>query len=154
MLNYKIILFDLDGTLTDPKIGITKSVQYALRKFGIIIDDPNSLTHFVGPPLNKSFQKYYSFDEEKSMQAVEYYREYFSTKGMFENTVYPGIPELLQKLKENKKLLYVVTSKPTYFSEQIIKHFELDQYFTKVIGPHMDLSNADKPTLVKEALSQ
>src|SRR5437868_9618633 len=103
---YKIILFDLDGTLIDPKIGITKSVHYALQKFGIN-EDLEKLTPFIGPPLPQSLQKYYNFDEEKSMRGLKYYREYFSQKGIYENTLYQGIPELLSTLKQKNKRLYV-----------------------------------------------
>lgn len=150
---YTIIFFDLDGTLTNPTKGITKSVQYALEKFDIH-EDTEKLLPFVGPPLNKSFMKYYGFDAEKAKQAVDYYREYFKKQGMFfENEVYDGIPELLQRLKDSNKILYVVTSKPTHFSEQIVKHFGLDKYFTLIIGSKMDLTNADKPTLIRIAMN-
>src|SRR5438105_64141 len=95
---YTHILFDLDGTLTDPKIGITKSVQYALAKYGIE-EKAENLTAFIGPPLNINLQKYYGFSEEESMEVVSYFREYYSAKGMYESTVYKGIPGLLEKLK-------------------------------------------------------
>lgn len=146
------ILFDLDGTLTDPKIGITKSVQYALRKLGINEPDLDKLDPFIGPPLMDSFKKFYNFDERKAWQGVEYYRdEYFNKKGMFENTLYEGIPELLEKLYKSKSL-YVVTSKPTVFSEQIIQHFHLSKYFKKVVGPDLHIKNPSKEILIKSVL--
>ena len=151
-MEYKIVLFDLDGTLTDPKEGITKSVQYALANFGIIEENRNKLLPFIGPPLNKSFQNFYGLSPEQAMQAVSYYREYFSEKGMYENILYNGIPEMLRELNNQNKTLYVVTSKPTFFLEKIIDHFHLEKYFSKVIGPDMDLSNADKAILVRTVL--
>ncbi len=148
---HKIILFDLDGTLIDPRVGKTKSSQYALKKFGID-EDLNNLLRFIGPPLNKSFQEYYGFSEEKSMEAVAYYREYYIPKGMYENTIYEGIPELLKKLKKAHKKLFVVTSQPTEFAEKILKHHNLETFFQQTVGCKMDLSNADKTSLVNETL--
>ena len=104
------LLFDLDGTLTDPMMGITKSVQYALKKYGIIEEDLWNLTKFIGPPLMDSFQRYYGFSEEDARQAVLYYREYFAPTGKFENVVYDGIPEMLAALKEAGFTLAVATS--------------------------------------------
>ena len=101
MAMYNVILFDLDGTLTDPKMGITKSVQYALSKFNILENNLDSLEPFIGPPLLESFQKYYSFDELKARQAVDFYREYFSEFGLYENVVYSEIPNLLTQLRNS-----------------------------------------------------
>jgi len=98
---YDVILFDLDGTLTDPGVGITNSVAYALKKYGIEVTDKKSLYSFIGPPLNDSFMKYYGFSEEKAMEAIMVYREYFREKGIFENEVYKGIPELLEMIKKS-----------------------------------------------------
>ena len=98
MKHYSTILFDLDGTLTDPQVGITKSVQYALGRMGIEEPALEKLIHFIGPPLAASFRESYSMDQEQSVQAVQYYREYFSQTGIYENAVYAGIPELLEKL--------------------------------------------------------
>jgi len=148
---YKIIFFDLDGTLIDPKIGITKSVQYALNKFGIKEDTANLLP-FIGPPLNKSFQKYYGFSEEESMEAVMYYREYLLPKGIRESIIYPEIQTLLEKLQKANKELFVVTSKPTFIAEEVIKYHDLENFFAKIVGCKSDLSNADKTSLIKEAM--
>jgi len=128
------ILFDLDGTLTDPMMGITKSVQYALKKHGIIEKDLWNLTKFIGPPLMDSFQRYYGFSEEEARQAVVDYREYFAPTGKFENIVYDGIPEMLQALKEQGFVLAVATSKPEVFAKDILVHFDLEQYFDFVGG--------------------
>jgi phosphoglycolate phosphatase len=133
---YTTIFFDLDGTLIDPKIGITKAVQHALSKFNIH-EDLESLIPFIGPPLDKSFQKYYGFSEEESMQAIIFYREYFIPTGMYESFVYNGIFDLLKKLKETNNTLFVVTSKPTWVAEKVIKHHKFDDYFEKIIGANL-----------------
>ena len=149
---YTTIFFDLDGTLTDSSEGITKSVQYALAKFGIA-EAAERLLPFVGPPLHHSFMAFYDFDEATARRAVGYYREYFAERGMYENTVYAGIPELLRALREAGRALSVVTTKPTFFAEQIVRHFALDGYFDRVIGAELDLTNSDKETLVRLALA-
>ena len=100
MRDYNYILFDLDGTLTEPKEGITKSVAYALKYYGIQVDDLDTLCPFIGPPLKDSFMKYYGFDDAKAEEAVEKYREYFRPYGVYENELYEGIPELLEDLKK------------------------------------------------------
>lgn len=151
-MQYKVILFDLDGTLTDPKIGITKSVQYALAKFGIEEPDLDKLIPFIGPPLVESFQEFYSLDKEQAQTAVGYYREYFTKAGMYENAVYPGIKELLAKLKSAGKELIVATSKPTVFSEKIIEHFGLTQFFTAIVGSNLDGSRIHKDEVIAYAL--
>lgn len=124
-MNKKYILFDLDGTLTDPMKGITKSVRYALNYYGIEVNDLNDLLPFIGPPLRDSFQEFYGFDALKAEEAVVKYREYFSTKGIFDNKVYPGIEVCLQTLKDQGKVLLVATSKPEKFAKEIIEHFGL-----------------------------
>ena len=117
-LKYKYILFDLDGTLTNSKEGITKSVQYALKKYDILIKDLDLLEKFIGPPLKDSFIEYYKFNEKQALLAIEYYREYFKGNGMFENKVYEHMELLLSKLKKKGLILIVATSKPTEFAEQ------------------------------------
>lgn len=148
-MSYKYILFDLDGTLTDPKEGITKSVQYALKKFDIIVDDLDTLEKFIGPPLTTSLMEFYGFSEEKAVEGVQYYREYFKERGIFENKVYENIENLLSKLKALGLILIVATSKPTVFSEQIIKHFNLDKYFDEVVGSNLDGTRSKKGEVIK-----
>lgn len=148
-----MVLFDLDGTLTDSKIGITKSVQYALSKFSIREDNLDNLESFIGPPLSESFQKHYGFEPSQAQEAVDFYREYFSTSGMYENVVYPRIPDLLADLKSKRKELIVATSKPTVFANQILNAFYLDQYFTTVIGSHLDGTRTSKTEIIAYALS-
>ncbi|HIX80579.1 MAG TPA: HAD family hydrolase [Candidatus Erysipelatoclostridium merdavium] len=133
-MKQKHILFDLDGTLTDPMMGITKSVRYALNYYGIEVNNLNDLLPFIGPPLRDSFQEYYGFDEAKANEAVEKYREYYKNDGIFDNKVYRGMKECLQTLKDNGKKLYVATSKPEFFAKQIIDHFSLSEYFEYIGG--------------------
>ena len=130
----RYILFDLDGTLTDPMMGITKSVRYALNYYGIEVNDLQDLLPFIGPPLRDSFSEFYGFDSQKANEAVEKYREYFATKGIFDNKVYEGMQECLQKLVDNGKVLFVATSKPEKFAREIIDYFDLAKYFTFIGG--------------------
>ena len=153
MTGYNVVLFDLDGTLTDSKIGITKSVQYALSKFNIREANLDNLESFIGPPLSESFQKNYGFEPSQAQDAVDFYREYFSTSGMYENAVYPGIPDLLADLKSKRKELMVATSKPTVFANQILNAFNLYQYFTTVVGSHLDGTRTSKTEIIGHALS-
>ncbi|MGZ9584461.1 HAD family hydrolase [Paenibacillus marinisediminis] len=151
-MRYSTICFDLDGTLTDPKIGITKSVQHALRKFDIHVEDLDQLEPFIGPPLMESFKIYYNFNEAESTRAIEAYREYFRERGMLENEIYPGIRELLVLLKQQKRKLFVATSKPTVFAEPILKHFQIDQYFDEIVGSELDGTRSDKAHVIKHIL--
>lgn len=151
---FQNILFDLDGTLTDPKEGICKSVQYALRRYGIEEPDIDKLTPFIGPPLTTSFIDFYNFSESKAKEAVSVYREYFGTIGKFENKVYDGIPKLLENLQKKGIHLAVASSKPQIFVEQILEHFELSQYFDVVVGSELDGTRVEKEEVVKEALNQ
>lgn len=151
---YKYILFDLDGTLTDPGIGITNSVMYALKKFNIEVEDRASLYKFIGPPLLDSFEKYYGFSKEDSEQALKYYREYFKPHGLYENEVYEGIEELLVALKQQGKSLIVATSKPEEFAIEILEHFKLDKYFDFIAGATMDEKRVKKADVIAYALEE
>ena len=152
-MSYEVILFDLDGTLTDPKLGITRSVQYALAKFNIQEPDLDKLVPFIGPPLVESFQEFYRLSEAEAAAGVGYYREYFTKAGMYENAVYPGIKDMLTTLTDQGKKLLVATSKPTVFSEQIIEHFGLTPFFQKVVGSNLDGSRIHKDEVIAFALS-
>jgi len=154
MKKYKIILFDLDGTLSDPKVGITKSVQYALQKMGIIEPDVDKLECFIGPPLQVSFAEHYNFDEVSIQKAVEFYRERFKEKGMFENELYPNIPSLLESLKEQQFILVVATSKPTVFAEKILNYFNIDQYFDFVVGSNLDGTRTSKTEIIQNIIEK
>ena len=149
---FKYILFDLDGTLTDPKMGITQSVQYALKALGIDEPDLDKLEPFIGPPLDDSFKEFYQIPDEKMAFALEKYRERFSVKGKFENEVYPGIPEMLAALQKDGKKLAVASSKPTLFVDQIMEHFDLAKYFTVILGSEMDGTRKIKEEVVEETL--
>lgn len=149
---YEYILFDLDGTLTDPKPGITACVQYALHKMGIEEPDLDKLEPFIGPPLLDSFHEFYGFDEEQGQQAIAYYRERFGVTGLFENEVYPGIGQLLEALKAAGKKLAVASSKPGVFVERILEYFGLCTYFDVVVGSELDGMRAKKEEVVEEAL--
>lgn len=148
------VLFDLDGTLTDSSPGITNSVAYALRKLGVEPPPREKLYPFIGPPLKWSFRHYYGFDEDRCADAVRYYREYFTAGGLFENAVYPGIPEALERLRAAGKRLCVATSKPEEFSVKIVEHFGLDRYFEAVCGAAMDESRTEKAQVLRYALDR
>ena len=135
---YKYILFDLDGTLTDPALGITNSVMYALQKYNIEVADRSELYKFIGPPLKDSFMKYYGFNEARAMDAIYFYREYFQPKGLYENEVYENIPMVLETLKNQGFRLILATSKPDEFATEILRHFDLLKYFDFVGGASMD----------------
>lgn len=150
----KYILFDLDGTLTDPMVGITTCVQYALAAAGIEEPDLQKLTPFIGPPLKQSFMEFYGFSDEKAEQAVEKYRECFKDVGIFENEVYEGIPKLLSSLKKEGMLLSVASSKPEVFVKRILTHFSIDSYFDAVVGSELDGRRTDKKEVVAEALKR
>ncbi|QYR23513.1 HAD family hydrolase [Paenibacillus sp. sptzw28] len=146
--HYSTWLFDLDGTLTDPMVGITKSIQYALRRFDIEVGDLNVLKPFIGPPLLGSFQEFYRFTEGQAQQAVAYYREYFVEHGMYENELYAGITDLLTLLKGQGKRLLVATSKPEVFAKKIVEHFKIDTYFEYIGGSELDGVRSDKSELI------
>lgn len=137
-MKQKYILFDLDGTLTDPMMGITKSVRYALNYYGIEVNNLNDLLPFIGPPLRDSFSEYYGFDETKANEAVAKYREYFAVDGLFDNKVYEGIEACLKRLNDAGKVLFVATSKPEKYAKQILDYFSLSQYFKFIGGAGFD----------------
>lgn len=153
-MKYKHILFDLDGTLTDSKEGITKSISYALSKIGIQVSDLDTLEKFVGPPLSESFKEYYGLNEEEESDAIRYYREYFKDKGILENKVYDGIEELLIELKEKDFMLYVATSKPTVFAKIILDHFKLSNYFKGIVGSELDGTRSKKGEVIKHIINE
>lgn len=146
------LLFDLDGTLTNPKTGITKSVQYALRSFGVAVDNLDDLTGFIGPPLRDSFQKYFSFSKADAETAVQKYREYFAEQGIYENVMYDGVPAMLETERAAGKKLIIATSKATVFAERILAHFAIDGYFSLVAGSEWDGRRARKAEVIRYAL--
>lgn len=148
------LLFDLDGTLTDPKVGITTCVQYALSSFGIEEPDLDRLEPFIGPPLKESFMEFYQMSGEQADQAVAKYRERFETIGIYENKLYDGIPQMLRILKERGMHLAVASSKPTVFVEKILEHFHIEKYFEVVVGSELDGTRVKKDEVVQEALNR
>ncbi len=153
-MNYRYCLFDLDGTLTESGIGIVNSVIYALEKFNIRVADRNELTAFIGPPLVDSFMKYFGFTEEQAQQGVTYYREYFRSRGIFENRVYDGITDLLDELRRRNVVIAIATSKPYEFSVKILKHFGLFPYFDYIGAASMDGSITKKEDVIVHLLEQ
>ena len=151
---YQYILFDLDGTLTNSELGITTCVQHALKRFGIEVDDRSKLRPFIGPPLGESFQVYYGLSEEESEQAIKYYRERFSVKGLYENEVYEGVEKTLQTLKDSGKRLIIATSKPEEFTLVILEYFDLLKYFDFVAGATLDGSRGEKADVIRYALEK
>lgn len=155
MSNYDVILFDLDGTLTNSELGITSCVRYALSHFGIQVDDLSSLRKFIGPPLVESFMQHYNFTMEQAEEAVVKYRERFSTVGLFENELYPNIDILLEKLKQRGKLIATATSKPENFAVRILEHFGLDGYFDEICGAELSTNGRNsKEDVIRYALSR
>ncbi len=150
----KYLLFDLDGTLTDPKEGICTCVQYALASFGIQEPDLDKLEPFIGPPLKESFMQFYDMNEEQAQAAVEKYRERFRDTGIFENRLYDGIPQMLRTLNSKGMFLAVASSKPTVFVERILEHFGIRSYFKAVVGSELDGTRTEKNEVVEEALRQ
>lgn len=151
---FDYLFFDLDGTLTDPAQGITNSFIHALKYFGIEIPSYETLCTFIGPPLPETFNTQFGFDDQKVAEGVKKYREYFATKGLLENSVYPGIPELLAGLKAAGKKLVVATSKPEEYSVRIIEHFGLAKYFENVCGSLMDESRSKKDEVIAYAIER
>lgn len=151
---YSYILFDLDGTISDPKTGICGSVQYALKSFGIEEPDMDKLTPFIGPPLRDSFMTYYGFTPEQAEVAVAKYRERFNATGKYENVLYPGMAELLRDLSAAGAHLAIASSKPTVFVEDILRYFGIRQYFEIVVGSELDGSREKKEDIVAEVLRQ
>lgn len=146
------ILFDLDGTLTDSQEGIMNSIEYAMKHFGIRVEDRSQLRPFLGPPLADSMEKYYGFDRDKGQEFVVKYRECFDQRGWAENRVYPGVEAMLQALREHDCRLYVATSKPETAARRILKHFELSHYFEYIGGASLDSSRVHKGDVIRYVL--
>lgn len=153
-MKYPYLLFDLDGTLTNPEVGITRSVAYALKQFGIETNDLSELRKLIGPPLLDSFRTFYGFSEEQAQQAIEHYREYFTQTGIFENELYQGIDTLLQELANKGHKIILATSKPEPYAIRILQHFQLQQYFTFICGSHLDNTRRNKSEIIAHILKQ
>jgi len=147
------LFFDLDGTLTDPRDGIVRSIQYALKELGHVSPPETELTRYIGPPLYESFPILLGASDVGLVnQAVDLYRQRFAVEGIFENMLYPGITDALITLQAKGYALYVVTSKPTVFARKIIDHFALQRYFQNVYGSELDGTRANKAELIAHVL--
>ena len=152
MKQYKYLLFDLDGTITDSETGITRCVEYALNHFGIQVNDLRELTPFIGPPLLDSFKDFYNFTDEQAIIATDKYRERYADKGILENELYPGIKELLADAQKNGRTVILATSKPEIFAKRILDHFRLSNYFSFVAGSGLDGSLHTKTEVINYIL--
>ncbi|MDE7298252.1 MAG: HAD family hydrolase [Lachnospiraceae bacterium] len=150
----KYLLFDLDGTLTDPKEGITKCFQYALEAFGIAPPAADELTWVIGPPLMESFMQGCGFSEERAKEATAKYRERYEPVGWQENQAYPGIADELARLREAGFVLALATSKPEHMAERILEHFGLADYFEVIGGASRDLSRTRKEEVLRYTLDR
>lgn len=149
---YRNVLFDLDGTLTDPREGITRSIQHALAQLGIDEPDLSKLEPFIGPPLLEAFMQFYGFDETKAWAAVKHYRERFKVTGLYENKLFEGVIELLDALKAQGRHLFIATSKPWVFAQEIARHFGFDSHFKVIYGSEFDGTRSNKVELIAHLL--
>ena len=153
--NVKYVLFDLDGTISDSAPGIVKSVAYALDKLGVKYESPEALRRFVGPPLREEFMKYYGFGHDEGNHAVDLYREYYTVKGIYENSMYAGVPEMLESLCEKGYTLAVATSKPEKFARSILERYfcggkkSVSEMFAFVGGSELNGDRTDKSEVIK-----
>ncbi len=152
-MRYTHAFFDLDGTLTNSAPGITHSVQYALRTGGLEAPPEDELYGFIGPPLIRSFCKYFGMTEAEALAAIDRYREYYRARGMLECTLYDGVRALLEMLHSRGVICVLATCKPYHFAEKILAHFELDRYFAFVSGPELDGTRGEKHEVIAHALS-
>ncbi|KAA3665418.1 MAG: HAD family hydrolase [Chloroflexi bacterium] len=149
------LLFDLDGTLTDPKVGITESVRYAMREMKRPLSPQTNLDWCIGPPLQDNFARLLNTTEPAQIdQAITFFRERFSTVGLYENELYPDIPNVLTQLQAKGVRLFVATSKPRVFAEKIISHFELGTFFEVVYGSELNGDLVHKSDLIRHILQQ
>jgi phosphoglycolate phosphatase len=148
-MKYHHILFDLDGTLTDPYLGITNSVKYALNKFNITEQNDHQLKLFIGPPLEQSFMEYYNFNKNEAKKAIEFYREYYSVKGIYENKLYHGIDTVLEILNNKNRNCIVATSKLEEYAVTVLRHFKIDLYFKRVTGSNLEGTRVEKGEIIK-----
>ncbi|MBR1816236.1 MAG: HAD-IA family hydrolase [Lachnospiraceae bacterium] len=156
MKEYEYIFFDLDGTITQSEFGIIRSARVALEKMGVdsSSESDDDMKKFIGPPLYNSFHDFYNMSEEDAEKAVKYYREYYEVDGLFDAPLYDGIKELIYKLYDEGKKLFVVTSKPAEIAKRIIEHFELDNKFIDVIGPDRSEKSPSKKELIERAINE
>lgn len=150
------ILIDLDGTLTDPKVGITTSARYGLQKVGHPISEDTNIDWIIGPPLKASLAKILNVDADDTLaeQALMAYRERFAVTGLYENHVFEDVAETLAELKRRSYRLFLATAKPTVYAKQILEHFNLVQYFTEIYGSELNGDRTNKGELIQYILEQ
>lgn len=146
---YKYVFFDLDGTITEPEEGIINGVLYALSRFGITVEDRTTLYPYIGPPLRDSFRDYHGLSKEDTEQAILYYREYYSTKGIYQNDIMPGMEQAFWTLRKHGCHLYVATSKPELYAKQILENLKLDGYFDIIAGSTFDKARDTKAAVIE-----
>jgi phosphoglycolate phosphatase len=151
---YKNILFDLDGTLSDPYEGITNAAKYALGKFNISEEEAGDLSRQIGPPLEMSFREFYHLDEADIKKAVAYYREYYAVKGLYENKLYDGMETVLQSLRRRGLHCFTATSKLDRFAKTILQNFKIDNYFDGIVGSNEDSTRTDKGDIIAYLLEE
>lgn len=153
MKNYDIILFDLDGTLTDSAEGIINSFTYALREYGAEPLERGEMRKCVGPPLSYSFRNFFGFEGERLEGVLAAYQVYYRPRGIFENSVYPGVEELLTRLRAAGKTLVVASSKLEIHVHTVLRHFDLERYFDFVAGSDDGVLRPDKPSVIRHVIS-
>lgn len=154
-MRYTTVLFDLDGTLTDPKEGITKAIAYALSCCGVEVSDLSTLEKFIGPPLHEAFPEFYGFDADTTMTAIKEFRVYFESRGWCENVPFEGLNAFLQSLRDAGLRLAIATSKPEHFAKRIAEHFGFAKYFELICGaPIGDEAAAKKSAVIRSALAR
>ncbi|WP_047296438.1 HAD family hydrolase [Pseudomonas lundensis] len=153
-MHYQNVLFDLDGTLTDPREGITRSIQYGLSKMGIDEPDLSKLEHFIGPPLLQAFMATYGFDEARAWEAMGFYRERFAVTGLYENHVFDGVTPLLEELVGQGRQLFIATSKPQVYAREIARHFDFARHFKVIYGSELDGTRTHKVELIRHLLTE
>ena len=153
-MHYQNVLFDLDGTLTDPREGITRSIQFGLSKLGIDEPDLTKLEHFIGPPLLQQFMATYDFDEAKAWEAMGFYRERFAVTGLYENQVFEGVTPLLEELVAQGRQLFIATSKPHIYAREIARHFDFAKHFKVIYGSELDGTRTNKVELIAHLISE
>ena len=154
MKHYTVALFDLDGTIIDPIVGIVNSVKYALDCMKIEYNQTESFEKFIGPPLDQSFQNFYSLSESQAREAVEFYRIYYKKSGIEQNHLYTGIKDLFQDMLKQNILLYVATSKPTSFAIDILKYYNIAHFFKEIVGANLDLTRSAKKEIIEYILTK
>ena len=153
-MHYQNVLFDLDGTLTDPREGITRSIQFGLSKLGIDEPDLTRLEHFIGPPLLQAFMATYGFDEARAWEAMGFYRERFAVTGLYENHVFDGVTPLLEELVGQGRQLFIATSKPQVYAREIARHFDFARHFNVIYGSELDGTRTHKVELIRHLLTE